>query len=106
MINFDHVTKESIKKHNINWLQVPDQPYRIFIIRCSGYGKVNSLFNLISHQPNIDKIYLYAKDPFEAKYHLLIIKLLLAESILMIQKLLLNTRIVWLIFMRILKNTI
>ena len=49
MINFDHVTKESIKKHNINWLQVPDHPYRIFIIRCSGYGKVNSLFNLISH---------------------------------------------------------
>ena len=105
MINFDHITKESIKKHNINWLRVPDHPYRVFIIRCSGHGKVNSLFNLISHQSNIDKIYLYAKDPFEAKY-LLIIKLLLAESILMIQKLLLNTRIVWLIFMRILKNTI
>ena len=99
--------KKALKNinYNINWLRVPDHPYRVFIIRCSGHGKVNSLFNLISHQSNIDKIYLYAKDPFEAKY-LLIIKLLLAESILMIQKLLLNTRIIWLIFMRILKNTI
>ena len=34
----------------------------------------NALINLISHQPNIDKIYLYAKDPYEAKYQLLINK--------------------------------
>ena len=26
------------------------------------------------HQPDIDKIYLYAKDPYEAKYKLLINK--------------------------------
>ena len=37
----------------------------------SGSGKTNSLFNLINQQPDIDKIYLYAKDPYEAKYHLL-----------------------------------
>ena len=30
--------------------------------------KNNSFFNLISHQPDIDKIYLYVKDPYEAKY--------------------------------------
>ena len=30
--------------------------------------KKNSFFNLISHQPDIDKIYLYVKDPYEAKY--------------------------------------
>ena len=30
-------------------------------------GKTNSLFNLISHQPDNDKIYLCAKDPYEAK---------------------------------------
>ena len=29
----------------------------------SGSGKTNALFNLISHQPDIDKIYLYAKNP-------------------------------------------
>ena len=34
--------------------------------------KTNSLFNLISWQPDIDKIYLYAKDPYEAKYQVLI----------------------------------
>ena len=32
------------------------------ILRVSGSGKINSLFNLISHQLDIDKIYLYAKD--------------------------------------------
>ena len=40
----------------------------------SGYGKTNSLFNLISHRLDIDKIYLYTKDPYKAKYKLLINK--------------------------------
>ena len=35
----------------------------------SGSGKTNSLFNLIDHQPHIDKIYLHAKDVYE-KYQL------------------------------------
>ena len=30
--------------------------------------------NLINNQPNIDKIYLYAKDPYETKYQYLINK--------------------------------
>ena len=31
------------------------------------------LFNLIKHQrPDIDKIYLFVKDPFESKYQFLI----------------------------------
>ena len=68
MINFDDFTKENIKEHNPNWPQIPDHPYRILIIRGSGSSKTNSLFNLINHQPGIDKIYLYAKDPYEAKY--------------------------------------
>ena len=33
-----------------------------------GSGKTNVLLNLIENQPNIDKTYLYAKDPYEAKY--------------------------------------
>ena len=74
MINFDDATKENIKEHNSNWPEIPDRPYRILIIGGSGSGKTNSLFNLISHQPDIDKIYLYAKDPCEAKYQLLINK--------------------------------
>ena len=36
--------------------------------------KTNSLFNLIIHQPDVYKIYLYAKYPYEAKYQLLINK--------------------------------
>ena len=30
MINFNDVFKENIKKHNPNWPQIPDHPYRIF----------------------------------------------------------------------------
>ena len=40
--------------HNPNWPYIPD------------HGKTNVLLNLIKHQrPDIDKIYLYVKDPFE-----------------------------------------
>ena len=46
----------------------------MLIIGGSRSGKTNSLFNISSHQPDIDNIYLYAKDPFEAKYQLLINK--------------------------------
>ena len=35
---------------------------------------MNSWFNLITRQPNINKIYLYAKDPYKAKYQFLITK--------------------------------
>ena len=31
-------------------------------------------FNLISHQPEIDKVYLYPRDPYEANYQLLVNK--------------------------------
>ena len=74
MINFEDVIKGNIKEHNLNWPQIPDHSYRILIIGGSGFGKTNSLFNLINHQPDIDKIYLYAKDPYKAKYKFLINK--------------------------------
>ena len=38
------------------------------IIEGSGSGKTNVLSNLINNQPDIDKIYLYTKDPCETKY--------------------------------------
>ena len=68
MINSDNVLKEETKEHNPNWLQIPDHPYTILIIRGSGARKENSSFNLTVQQPDTDKIYLYAKDPCEAKY--------------------------------------
>ena len=57
MINFNDITKENIKQHNPNWLQIVDHPYRILIIGGSGSGKTNILLNLISLQLNINKIY-------------------------------------------------
>ena len=40
---------------------MPDHLYRILIIGGSGSGKTNFILNLIEKQPDIDKIYLYAK---------------------------------------------
>ena len=47
---------------------------RILITRGSGSGKTNALLNLINNQPDIDKIYLYAEDLYEAQYQFLINK--------------------------------
>ena len=72
MINFDDYVNENKTKHNKNWPYTPDHPYRILIIGGSGSGKTNVLLNLIDNQPDIDKIYLYVKDLYEAKYQYLI----------------------------------
>ena len=65
MINFDDYTNENIIEYNPKWPYIPDHPYRILIIGSSGSGKTNALLNLINNQPDIDKIYLYAKDAYE-----------------------------------------
>ena len=62
MINFDEYINENKKEH------------RILIIGGSGTGKTNALLNLINNQQDIDKIYLYAKDPYEDKYQYVINK--------------------------------
>ena len=79
MINFDDYVNENngvaLKTiHNKNWPYIPDHPYRTLIIGGSGSGKTNLLSNLIKNQPDIDKIYLYGKDPYESKYQYLINK--------------------------------
>ena len=106
MINFDDYANENKTEHNLKWLHILDHPHRILIIGGSGSGKTNALLNLINNQPDIDKIYLYAKDPYEAKYQFLINKREStglkhfndpkASSIQMISKM----------FTKILKNTI
>ena len=65
---------QKTEEHNPNWPKTPDDPYRIQITRGPGSGKTNSLFDLIRQQPNINKVYLYAKDPCEAKCQFLINK--------------------------------
>ena len=67
MINFDNSTNENKTDHNKNWPYIPNHPYRILIIGRSGSGKTNLLLNLIENLPDIDKIYLYTKDPYESK---------------------------------------
>ena len=60
------IMQMKIKKTcNPRWPHIPDHPYRILIIVSSGSEKTNALFNLINEQPDIDEVYLYAKDPYE-----------------------------------------
>ena len=72
MIHFDDYINENKTEHNSNWPYIPDHQYRILIVCGSGSRITNALLNLINNQQDIDKIYLYAKDPYEAKYEYLI----------------------------------
>ena len=113
MFNFGYISKEDITVHNPNWSGIPDHPYRILILAGSRSEKTNALLNQINHEPDIDKIYLYTKDTYKAKYQLLICK-----SILMIQKLLLENKKtiqkkweilylkIWLMICLVIKNSI
>ena len=74
MINFDDYVNENKTTHNKNCSYIPHHPYRKLVIGGSGCGKTNLLLNLTENQPDIDKIHLYAKDPYEAKYQNLINK--------------------------------
>ena len=74
MFKFDYITKEDIKENNPNQSQNPDYPYIILIVGGSGSGKTNALLNLVSHQPDIDKVYLDAKDLYKGQNQLVINK--------------------------------
>ena len=63
----ENKTMQELSSHNLKWTYIPNHPYRILITGGFGSGKTNALFNLINNQPDIDKIYLYAKDLYEAK---------------------------------------
>ena len=58
-----------IKTTDIWWIYIPGHLHR-----GSGSGKTNVLLDLKKNRPDIEKIYRYAKDPYEAKYQFLIKK--------------------------------
>ena len=73
MINYDDFTNGTINKHNPNWPQILVHLARMLIIRDSRSGKTNALRNLIKQKNGDDYniityIYLYVKDPNEAKH--------------------------------------
>ena len=70
MKNYD----ESVEiNHNPNWPSIPGHPCRILVIGGLGSGKIDVLLKLIKHQlQDVDKIHLYVRYPFKAKYQLLI----------------------------------
>ena len=74
MINFGNYTNKNKTEHNLKWPYIPDHLYRMVILGGSGSGKTNALLHLIHKQLDIDKRYLYAKDPYNAKYQILISK--------------------------------
>ena len=47
MINYNNITEESIKEHNLSWPQILDHPYEILVIGGTESGKTNALNNLI-----------------------------------------------------------
>ena len=58
-----------------NCLEVAQIENKInYLVGGSGSGKTNALLNLINHEPEIDTIFLFARDPYEAKYQFLITK--------------------------------
>ena len=65
MINFDDYTNENKTEHNTKWSYILDHPCKILI-----EGGVPNQEKQIKfkNQHDIDKIYLYTKDPYQAKY--------------------------------------
>ena len=106
MISFNDISKKYIEKHNPNWPYIPDHPYKISIIGNPGSGKTNSLFDLINHQPYMIKficmLRIHMKQNINFK---LTNEKVQDQSNLVILKLLLNNQMIWMIFIKILKNT-
>ena len=112
MINFDHITKESIKERNPNWPKTSDHPYIILRIRSSGSP------SLPPHPPPSPKRKQVKKQILIKFIHMLRIQMrqniscllknvkIQVYSISRILNLLLNIQMIWMIFIKLLWNTI
>ena len=95
-----------MKLNTKNVGHVPDHSYRILIIGVSGSGNINIFLNLIENQPDVDKVYLHAKYPYEAKYQYLInIREKVGLKHFNNPKLLLSIRMICAMFTKIVMNT-
>ena len=74
MINFDDYVNENKTEHKKNWPYNPDHRYRILVVGGWGSEENKCIIKLNRNQPDIDRINLYAKDPYEAKHQYLINK--------------------------------
>ena len=48
----DYMTKEDVKKHKPHMSEIPNHPFRIFIVGGSGSGITNALLSLINYEPD------------------------------------------------------
>ena len=65
MINFNNYTNGNKIEHNLKWSYISNQLCRILMIGGFESGKANALLNFLNNQLDIDKMYLYSKDPYE-----------------------------------------
>ena len=56
------ILEKKTKEYNPNEPEIPDHPYRILTVGGSRSRETNAILNLINHEPDTDKTYLYAKD--------------------------------------------
>ena len=108
MISFDEGTKENTKEHNRNWSKTLDHPCKILWIGDSKTGRANTLINVINHETDVDKIYLYAKDSLGANFQLLKKQIWGAglKHCNDLKAFLLKIQVTWMIFMKTLMSTI
>ena len=92
------------KIHNTNWPKIHDHLCIILIIGKSGSEIANALLNLINHQHIIDKSLLFAKDPYEPKYKLLINNLKTGLNIPKIENFLPNIQMTRMMYLMIVFN--
>ena len=74
MINCDDIIGEKIVEYNPNLLKISNYSCKKLISRGSESSKTNVLLNFINHQPDTNKIYQHAKDPYKSKINFLIDK--------------------------------
>ena len=51
MNNFDDYANENKTEHNLKWSYIPDHPYKIIIIGCSGSGKNKCIIKFNKQPP-------------------------------------------------------